>query len=420
MQRSIKKEMSLRGIGLHTGRRCTVHFKPASVDEGVSFIRVDLPKRPRIRADVSSTVEAPRRISLGQGEAIVHTVEHILAAVAGMGIDNLTIEVDGNEVPEVDGSSLPFLKLLKEAGIVSQEKPKRSYKVKSPIWAEDRDGYIAVFPSDTFKISFTIKYENSLIGCQYASFDMGEEVFEREIAGARTFVLEKDVDGLLQSGLGKGATHENTLVVGERGIVDNSLRFADEFVRHKILDVVGHFSLLGVSLKAHILATKSGHSLNLKVVKKIWEVMDRKEVAMDVNGIQRVLPHRYPFLLVDRIVEIEEGKRIVGVKNVTINENFFQGHFPSRPVMPGVLVVEAMAQTAGVLMLKKEENLGKLAYLLSIDKVKLRRTVVPGDQLRLEAEVERLGVKVGRVKTKALVEGRVVAEAEFLFSLVPA
>ncbi|MCK4436986.1 UDP-3-O-[3-hydroxymyristoyl] N-acetylglucosamine deacetylase [bacterium] len=422
-QRTIKSAVRYSGVGLHTGTRSTITFKPAPVGSGVKFIRVDLPKKPEIKVDISLAREAPRRTTLGDGQVEVHTVEHILAALTGLGLDNLLIEVDANEVPEIDGSSRPFTEMLRRAGIVEQGEEKRYGRLNEPIWISEKSASIAAFPSNELRISFTIDYDHPLLRTQYASFQIRDQIFEKEIAPARTFCLEREAKALQAQGLGKGATFENTVVIGDSGIVKGKLRFEDEFVRHKILDLMGDLFLLGCPLKAEIVAIKSGHDLNIKLVQKIKEAMKTTGLSdqiLDINDIQKILPHRYPFLLVDRIVEIEEGRRIVGIKNVTFNEPFFPGHFPQRPIMPGVLIIEAMAQTAGVLMLKREGNLGKLAYLAAIDKVKLRRPVVPGDQLRLEVEVRKLHQKTGKVQTKAFVEGKVVAEAEMVFSLVEA
>ncbi|MCD5390751.1 UDP-3-O-acyl-N-acetylglucosamine deacetylase [candidate division NPL-UPA2 bacterium] len=433
LQRTIRKEVSYTGVGLHTGTKTTVTFKPAPADSGVNFVRVDLPEKPEIRVDISLVKEAPRRTTLRNGQVEVHTVEHILAALAGLGLDNLLMEVDSSEVPEIDGSSQPFVEILKGAGLIEQGEEKRYGWLNEPIWISGQGAYIAAFPSNEQRISFTIDYDHPHLKTQFASFQITDEIFEKEIAPARTFCSEQEAKVLQEQGLGKGGTFENTVVIGDRGIVKGNLRFKNEFVRHKVLDLMGDLFLLGHPLKAEVIAIKSGHALNIKLVQKIHEKVlpfqgakeamkttELPDQILDINDIQKILPHRYPFLLVDRIVEIEEGRRIVGIKNVTFNEPFFPGHFPQRPIMPGVLIIEAMAQTAGVLMLKREGNLGKLAYLAAINKVKLRRPVLPGDQLRLEVEVSKLHQKTGKVLTKALVEGKVVAEAEMVFSLVEA
>ena len=378
----------------------------------------------------------------------MHTVEHILAALSGLGLDNLIIEVNANEVPEIDGSAFPFVSLLVQSGIVPQEEVKRYACLSEPVYVSGEGSSVAAFPAQELGISFTLDYDHPYLKTQFASFSITPDIFEKEIAGARTFCLEEEAKVLQSRGLGKGANFQNTLLVGDKGIVEGKLRFEDEFVRHKILDLMGDLFLLGCPLQAQIIAIRSGHSLNTKLIHRIKkaisvgsaligtkdsqdtpsalssspvsgrQALEMEEGLLDVEAIQKILPHRYPFLLVDKIMEMEEDKRIVGIKNVTINEPFFPGHFPGKAIMPGVLIVEALAQTAGVLMLKKTENQGKLAYLAAIDKVKLRRPVVPGDQLRLEIKVKKLRRRTGKIESQALVRGKVVAEAELIFSLV--
>ena len=421
---TIKRAVSVKGIGLHTGKSSEVKFLPADPGSGVRFVRVDLDGKPEIQGCISSVIEVPRRTTLGREGVRVHTVEHILAAVAGLGIDNLVVEVDGEEVPEVDGSPLPFVRLLKEAGTQKQEGPRRFFAPPRPVVVRDKDAWLAVFPGEEFRIALTISYKNPTIGSQYGSFVIAPDTFEAEIAGARTFVPQEEADALRKEGLGKGATFSNTLVAGQDGVVEGKLRYSDEFVRHKIGDLVGDLSLLGRPIKGTIVGARSGHALNIELVRELAKELESGmgpepgDVLLDANAIKAILPHRYPFLFVDVILEIEADKRIVAIKNVTMNEEFFVGHFPGRPVMPGVLIVEAMAQAAGVLMLRKPENLGKLAYVMSIDKVKLRKPVVPGDQMRLEVDVLKLRRRAGKVQTRAIVRGQLVAEAELMFSLV--
>ncbi len=433
-QKTIREEVHYTGIGLHTGNKSTVTFKPAPVNSGVRFVRTDLPGKPGIAADIFMAADIPRRTTLKNGEVEVHTVEHILAALAGLGLDNLTIEVNANEVPETDGSALPFVSLLSQGGIVSQEKAKKYARLSEPIYVSEGGSSLVAFPALELGISFTLDYDHPYLGTQFASFFPTSNIFEKEIAGARTFCLEEEAKALQARGLGKGANLQNTLLVGNKGIVGGKLRFEDEFVRHKILDLIGDLFLLGCPLRAQIIAIRSGHSLNIKLVRKIKkalsvapppaEITEEQlvpvRVLLDVEAIQKILPHRYPFLLVDKIIEMEDDKSIVGIKNVTINEPFFTGHFPGKAIMPGVLIIEALAQTAGVLMLKKIENQGKLAYLAAVDKVKLRKPVVPGDQLRLEIKVRKLRRRTGKIESQALVRGKVVAEAELIFSLVEA
>jgi len=351
-------------------------------------------------------------------------VEHLLASFAGLGIDNLEVEIDGAEVPAVDGSAAPILACLKEAGVKEQVAPKKSFQIAAPIALTEGDiGLMALPAKDGLTISYTLDYGNPTIKTQSLVYKIEPETFAEEIAPARTFLPAYQIEEFRRLGLGKGATYKNTLVVTEEGIVDNELRFPDEFVRHKVLDLIGDLFLVGTELSGHIVAVKAGHAANAKFVKKIVETIAKaeafaKDFYLEIGEIQRILPHRYPFLLIDKVIEIEDQRRAVGIKNVTFNEPFFQGHFPGRPIMPGVLQIEAMAQLAGVLLLRNLENTNKLALILSIDKVKLRKPVVPGDQLVIEAKAVKLKTRTGQVDTTASVDGKRVAEAEIRFMLV--
>lgn len=431
-QKTIKNPVKISGVGLHTGNRVTLLFKPQAVNSGISFARVDLADKPLIKVDCGNlmdSLQSPRRTSLGNDGAEVQTIEHLMAVLSGLQIDNLLIELDNNEIPGMDGSGIEFLKVLKEAGIIEQEAVKKSYSIKEPIWVEEEKSLLVALPANDYSIRYTLSYEHPLLKAQYMELTINPEAFENELAASRTFCLEAEAGDLQGKGLGRGANYENTLVMGERDVIKNRLRFNDEFVRHKILDLIGDLSLLGTPLKARIIAIKSGHSLNLKLAKKILAQKARYELGamaaggaiaggeMDAALIMKILPHRYPFLLVDRIISLESGKRAAGIKNVTINENFFVGHFPGKPVMPGVLIIEAMAQVGGVMMLSPEENRGKLAYFMAANDVKFRKTVVPGDQLTLEVIAGKIKARIGQVFAKAYVEGKVVAEAELMFAL---
>jgi len=424
-QKTIAKSIEHTGTGLHTGCSTTVTFKPAPVDTGLVFVRERKGKKYKLPADVSLVADAPRRTTLHKDSVKIHTVEHILAAVVGMGIDNLEIVVTEAEIPEIDGSSLAFARLLEKAGIKEQNSPKRFFRLKQNVAVSHNDIHLLAIPSPELRISFTINYGAPILDTQYASFRIDRETFLSEIAPAKTFCFEREAKELRAQGLGKGANLSNTIVIGEDGIKNDALRFKDEFVRHKILDLLGDLSLVGQPVLAHIIAVRSGHSTNIGLMRKLRALAQESSstddnAVLDITGIKKILPHRYPFLLVDKIIDLEEDKRIVGIKNVTGNEEFFKGHFPQRPIMPGVLVVEAMAQTAGVLMLRKKQNIGKLAYVVSIDRVRLRKPVVPGDQLRLVVDVEKLRQKTGKVSGRAYVEGQLVAEGEFVFSVVGA
>lgn len=435
-QKTIKSEVELLGIGLNTGKKVTLKFKPSPPNSGINFVRVDLTNKPIINAEVANLVDiskSPRHTSLGSNEVWVQTVEHLMAALSGLGIDNALVEINADEIPAMDGSSLSFAEAIKKIGVVEQEAHRKSFIIREPLWVEDDSAYIVVFPSQEFKISYTLNYDNPFIGSQYLNLVITPEIFEKELCPSRTFCLQKEVDALLALGLGKGASYDNTLVVSDSGVIKNKLRFKDEFVRHKILDLLGDMYLLGFMVKGHVIAVRSGHNLNIKLIQRIkakrekWlegsmrpaEEMQVAGTELDINVIKRILPHRYPFLLVDKIIMME-GLRIVGVKNVTANEEFFLGHFPGRPIMPGVLIVEAMAQTAGIFMLSRNENFGKLAYFTGINEVRFRKTVVPGDQLVMEIEVTKFKSRTGVARAQAKVDGKLVCEAELMFALVEA
>ena len=431
-QRTVQSTAELRGSGLHTGAATTVRIGPAPADAGVVFVRTDLPGRPRIPADVDHVVDRGRRTALAEGTAEVHTVEHLLSACHGLGVDDLVVEIDGVEIPGMDGSALPFLEALRRAGPVEiPDSPRRELHLRDAVGVTEpgTDAVLTALPREQgLQVSYTLDYgPTAPFRPQHASASIVEDSYAREVAPARTFVLESEAKALQERGLGKGATTENTLVIGADGPLQNRLRFPDEYARHKVLDLVGDLFLLGADLKAHVAAVRTGHAGNALLVRKlaalVREEMDLEEKRsrrLDIGEITRILPHRYPFLLVDRVVEIDGFRRAVGLKNVTINEPFFQGHWPGTPVMPGVLIVEAMAQLSGVLLLRKLENTGRLAVLLSIDRVKLRRTVVPGDQLLLEVETLKLKSRTGRVFGRATVEGEIACEARINFMMMDA
>ncbi|MBI2884957.1 MAG: bifunctional UDP-3-O-[3-hydroxymyristoyl] N-acetylglucosamine deacetylase/3-hydroxyacyl-ACP dehydratase [Candidatus Omnitrophica bacterium] len=433
-QRTLARPVSLEGAGLHTGETVTMRVMPAPEHAGVIFIRTDLPNRPTIPATPAHAVDTGmgmRRTSLTKDGVEVQTVEHFMASLWGVGIDNAYVEVSGIELPGVDGSAAPFAEQLKAAGIVEQAAPRKVFSLREPVIVDEGESMLAVFPSPSFKVSYTLSYPHVALKSQFASFERnGHQHFDEVIAPARTFCLQEEAEALRAQGFGRGANYTNTLVVGAKGVIQNTLRFDDEFVRHKILDLIGDLYLLGAHLNAHVVAIKSGHRLNVKLLHKLAQARDAwltgslqspsQEIMvgpqLDILQIQKVLPHRYPFLLVDRITSLTDTKA-VGLKCVTMNDYFFRGHFPNRPVMPGVLIIEAMAQVGGILILNKGENLGKLAYFMSVDKVKFRKPVVPGDQLVLEAELVKLRSRTGQLSGKAYVDGKLVCEGELMFAL---
>ncbi len=435
-QKTIKNEVNFSGISLHNGKVVHVTIKPALPNSGINFVRTDLSERPVLNVETSKIADlhlTPRRTSIARGEVEVQTIEHIMASLSSMGVDNIRIELDSDELPGLDGSAIQFWDILKKAEVIEQDATKKHFDVKEPLWCTDGEAFIMALPSSKFEVSYTLSYNHPLLQSQYLKVVLNGDqlVFEKEIAPARTFCMEREVKPLREMGLGKGADYDNTLVVGNRRVIKNRVRFPDEFVRHKILDLIGDMYLLGCPLRGHIIAIKSGHALNVKLISKLRQQRAKflepgikapdVQISLgelDTSMIQKILPHRYPFLLVDKVIELVRDKRAVGIKNVTMNENYFTGHFPGRPIMPGVLIIEAMAQTAGVLLLSKEENMGRLAFFLGIKDARFRNPVVPGDQLILEIDVIRMKSKTGQVKGVGKVKDKVVCEAELMFILV--
>ena len=428
-QKTIANEVRASGRGLFGGVEARVVFKPAPENNGIVFIRTDLGESIRIPAHVSSLAERNRRTALCRGQASIETTEHCLAAVRALEIDNMIIEIDGPELPGFDGSSNEYFKMLKKAGTHEQLEPIKEYVITEPLHVSDGDSCLYALPAETgtMNITFDLDYTQHIgIGRQLYSIELSQENFERNLATARTFLLEAEAMHFQSMGIGAHLSPKDVLVINSDGPIKNSYRFPDECVRHKIVDLIGDLSLVGMPVVGRIVAYKSGHSLNQKLAKKIVSAMKRKarmdesgtDALLDIRRIQRILPHRYPFLLVDKVIEIDGDSKITGVKNVTFNELFFQGHFPQSPIMPGVLIVEALAQISGLLFAQKLENTGRLAVLLTMDAVKIRKSVVPGDQLVLVSEAKKVRNRSAQCHAHAMVGGQVVAEADLKFMLV--
>jgi UDP-3-O-[3-hydroxymyristoyl] N-acetylglucosamine deacetylase/3-hydroxyacyl-[acyl-carrier-protein] dehydratase len=428
-QRTLATSSSLTGTSLHTGEQVTLTLHPAPVGHGFKFRRKDLPDEPLIDAHVSHVRLVERATTLVEGNARIHTVEHVLSALSGMGVDNALVEMDANEPPIGDGSAAAYVEVIKKAGIVEQDAPRAVFEPCEPIHIETKEGsLLTVIPDEKFRISCTQVGPDGRF-TQFLSAEITPEFYETQIAPARTFVFYEDVKPLMDKGLIRGGSLENAIVArGDSVLSKEPLRFPDEFVRHKILDIVGDIALAGRRLRGHIIAVKPGHGPNAELtramVKRFAEIsaMAPRPVtapagALDVNQIMAILPHRYPFLLVDRVIEIGELSA-VGVKSVTINEPFFQGHFPGHPVMPGVLQVEAMAQVASIVMMQRTENAGKIGYFMSADEVKFRKPVVPGDTLFIHVDMLSAKKRLGKAACKCMVNGEVVSEGVLLFGIV--
>jgi len=421
-RRTIERTVSLSGAGLHTGAKVTVTFRPAPAGRRVVFRRTDLAGTPEVAARLEEVEATDRRTVLGQGAQAIHTVEHVLAAVGALQIDDLYIDLDGPEPPALDGSFRPWVEALQGAGETLQDGDPVVFRVQAPFTVTEGASSYVVSPAPTGRVTVSIDFPHPLIGAQACSYDVTPEVFARELAGARTFGFVHEVERLKAKGLIQGATTANAVVLTESGLAEGTtLRWPDEFVRHKAADLIGDLALIGGRVQAHIIATRPSHQGNLALSRAIARTGQREGgIAMDIGRILDIIPHRYPFLLVDRIIEMEGQKRIVGIKNVTINEPFFQGHFPGHPIMPGVLIIEAMAQVGGMLVLGSliEMSEEKVIYFMSLDKVKFRRPVLPGDQLRFELEMLQFRGKTCRMRGEAYVDGKIVVEAEMMAAVV--
>lgn len=436
LQQTVKREVVFEGAGIHTGKPVRVIVKPAGVNYGIRFLRTDQGHREAVPARVEhigQSALAGRQTTLGEGADQVVTIEHLMAAFHGLGIDNALVETNGGELPALDGSAREYVRTLSSAGVKGQDAERSYVSVSAPIYLENGHGISAtILPSDEFKISYTLSYSGEDIGDQFVSFKVTPETFAEQIAPARTFCLRKEVERLKANGYGVGATYDNTLVFDHGKPMHTQLRFPEEAARHKVLDLIGDLYLAGYPLKAHVIAIRTGHSHNIELVRRlvmspssaVGEKRNQdslpKVIAgeLDLDEIKKIIPHRYPFLWVDRIIELVPGKRAVGIKNVTPNDYFFEGHFPGHPVMPGVLILEAMAQVGAVAMMCQPENKHRIAYFMSIDEAKFRKPVLPGSQLRMEIEILKTKARIGQCRGVATVNGEVVCDAQVKFAFV--
>lgn len=437
-QRSILREVSIKGKSLHTGEEVQLTLKPAPENTGILFKRTDLFGKPELKPLADFVDDLVRSTTIADGHAKVHTVEHVLSALNGCGVDNVIIEMDASEPPILDGSAKHFVNLVQEAEPVEQSAQRRYFKLEEPISVTRGGSSLIALPYDGFRITCTSADDRG-IHTQHLSLDIDPETYIAQIAPARTFTIYEDIEELLRLGKIKGGSLDSAIVIkGDKIVSKEPLRFSDEFVRHKMLDIIGDIVLAGMPIKAHIVAVRPGHALNAELSKalrkKILEhakgVSPKKPVAptavetgegtMDIRRVLDLLPHRYPFVMIDRVLEVPNDDELVALKNVTINEPYFQGHYPGRPVMPGVLQVEAMAQAAGILLLRRlEVGDSTIAFFMSADKVKFRQAVEPGDALHVHAKITKVrGNKLATATAECKVAGKVVSSAELMFMLV--
>lgn len=442
-QRTILREASIHGKSLHTGQEVVLTIKPAEPNTGYVFRRVDLYGKPELRPHIQNVADLVRSTDIQSGHAKIHTVEHILSALSGCGIDNVVIEMNNSEPPILDGSARQYVALIQKAGPVEQAAERVCFALREAVSVTDGNRSLIALPADHLRITCTSADDRG-IHTQHLSLLIDPDTYSAEIAPARTFTIYEDIEPLLKLGKIQGGSLDSAIVIkGDKILSKEPLRFEDEFVRHKILDIIGDITLLGMPLKAHIIAVRPGHALNSQLTAKLWEKLNppaapeneatpapktatrtgpkfvqATETSLDIRRIMDILPHAYPFVMIDRVVEIVSQDELVAIKNVTINEHYFAGHYPGNPVMPGVLQVEAMAQAAGVLMLKRVSSEGKVAFFMSADKVKFRAPVVPGDQLVIHIKlIKTRANKLAVAECVCKVGEKTVSSAELMFMI---
>ena len=432
-QHTLSKSAGFSGTSLHTGEKVSLKLHPAPADHGIKFKRKDLPDEPTIDAKIDNLKMVERATTIGEGSMRVHTVEHVLAALSAMGVDNAIVEMDANEPPIGDGSAKAYVDVIKRAGVSAQEAPRKFFHVREPMHIETKTGAMLVLLPDNngLRISCTQAGPNNRF-TQFLSMEVTPAIFEREIAPARTFVYYEEVEPLMQKNLIKGGSLENAIVVrGEAVLSKEPLRFSDEFVRHKILDIIGDLALVGRRIRGHVVAVKPGHAANAELARALAREQTRRSAmsapraipigdsGLDTGEVMKILPHRYPFLMVDRVIGFEGENKITAIKSITINEPFFQGHFPGHPVMPGVMQVEAMAQVASILLFKLTKTSSRVGYFMSADQVKFRKPVFPGDTIFIHAELTRArGNRMAKTKCYCVVNDAIVSEAELMFTFL--
>jgi UDP-3-O-[3-hydroxymyristoyl] N-acetylglucosamine deacetylase / 3-hydroxyacyl-[acyl-carrier-protein] dehydratase len=435
-QRTLLREVSIKGNALHTGDAVQLILKPAPVNHGIVFQRMDLHGHPEIKPRVDLVTDLVRATTIQQGHAKIHTVEHVLSALSGCGVDNVLIEMNASEPPILDGSAREFVKLIQQGEPVEQDAEREYFSLAETVSVSRGNSSIIALPYDGLKITCTSADDRG-IHTQHLSLIIDPEVYVTQVAAARTFTIYEDIEELLKLGKIKGGSLDSAIVIkGDKIISKEPLRFADEFVRHKILDIIGDIVLLGVPLKAHIVATRPGHALNAELTKVLFEKYEAwkkggkkaakpapakaeiaTETTLDIRRVLDTLPHRYPFVMLDRVVALTADE-LTAIKNVTINEPFFQGHYPGNPVMPGVMMIEAMAQAAGILMIRRTSMEGKTALFMSCDKVKWRKPVRPGDQLSVQVKLTKIRGTIACAEGECTVNGQAVCSAELMFATV--